>query len=229
MDVHSTHLAVVSGGGDETDDLFDLSRGEFQGTAFPLAPHLGLFLTACHVYDAAAAHGSVAVGRIMTTPKQIVLVDDAERFPDIDLAILSCNGLRADPMPFNFRTLSYLDNVAACGFPFGVTIAANGPHTQILRAFKGNIVTRRELSELGGCPPGYEVSFPAPPGLSGAPLLSLATQEPSVVGVILQQHSAELGDRRMDLGLALDIQAVYSIQSRLAGKAVGQLFDVKPK
>jgi hypothetical protein len=221
---NAAHLAVVSGPDDQSGNRFDLSRGEFYGTAFALAPRL--FATALHVYRDAAANGAkVALGRIMTKATQVVMVTDAEEFAQIDLAILQCPGLEAPRLPFEFTPLEYLNEVGAMGFPFGVTLQAIGPHVQILRAFKGHIVTRRGLTELSAIAPvGYETSFVPPPGLSGAPLLSL-DMKLAVRGMILREFTAELPhapERKMTLGIALDIEELLTLDSRLVGGSVAE-------
>src|SRR5258707_554106 len=113
MNPHAVNLAVVAGKGDYTDNLFDLSRGEFHGTAFCVAPNL--FMTAAHVYEAAAAAGNVAVGRLGPPRQQVQLVRDAEAYPDVDLAVLYCPNLAAEILPFNFSPLNYLTDVCAIG------------------------------------------------------------------------------------------------------------------
>jgi hypothetical protein len=62
-------------------------------------------------------------------------------------------------------------------------------------------INRRELDLLKAAPPGYEVSFIAPPGLSGAPLLTLMPDGlPYVCGLIPGHYTAEFQDRRMGFG-----------------------------
>ena len=222
--LNASHLAVVSGHGAPSGGLFDLSRGEFHGTAFLLAP--SLFVTAWHVYrDAAGSGDHVALGRVMTRVQQAQLVVDADEFPQIDIAILKCPGLEASRLPFDFTPLEYLSEVGAMGFPFGLTLTPGGPHVQVLRAFKGHVVTRRGLTEYGPVvPPGYETSFVPPPGLSGAPLLSLGSKL-AIKGVVLKEYVAELAhapERKMMLGLALDIEELLTLDSRLVGGSIAE-------
>jgi hypothetical protein len=223
MNPHAVNFAVVAGHQDPTDRLFDLSRAEFHGTAFCIAPHL--FVTAEHVYRAAAATaGKVALGRLVPDRQQVQLVLDAEPYPDVDLAILYCPNLAAEILPVSFSPLTYLNDVFAMGFAFGLELAGivGEPHVYQLRAFKGHIVTRRGLTQLRGVPPGYELSFVPPPGLSGAPLLVFHGDSIAVTGVILTHHTAELAGRRMDLGLAVDSEELLTLDSRLVGGSIAE-------
>jgi len=228
--INQTHLAVVSGAPGQ-DGLLDLAWPEIFGTAFPLAPSRGLFGTALHVYRQAAEsaakqqNGLVAVGRIMDSPEQTVPVEDTEEFQGIDFVILKCPGLEAPQLDFGFTPLDYLSEIVACGFPFGLTLTQGGPPMKYLRAFGGNVVTRRGLIELPSIPPGYETSFVPPPGLSGAPLLSIRDGI-SIRGVMLREHVVELGhapERKMMLGIALDIEELLTLESRLVGGSIAKI------
>jgi len=222
MNPHAAHLAVLAGRGDYTDNLFYLNRGEFHGTAFCIAPHF--FITAAHVYQAAAENGAVALGRLGPEKPQIQLVRDAEVYEDIDLALLHCPNLGAEILPVNFAALTWLTDVVAFGYAFGLELAdlPGQPHVYQLRAFKGHVINRRGLTQLRGVPPGYEVSFVPPPGLSGAPLLFSVGDSPAVTGIVLKHHSAELAGRHMDLGLVLDSEELLTLESRLVGGSIAE-------
>jgi len=229
MNPHAANLAVIAGKGDLADGLFNVEREEFHGTAFCLAPDL--FITAAHVYEAALAAGPVALARLGPPEQQVQLVRDAETFPDVDLALMLCPNLRAEILPLSFEPLTWLTDVFAIGYAFGLEVAANNgePHVYHLRAFKGHVVTRRGLTHLRGVPPGYELSFPPPPGLSGAALLVPQDEtSAAVIGVVLTHHTAELAGRRMDLGLAVDSEELLTIESRLVGGSIAErLFQRK--
>jgi hypothetical protein len=189
------------------------------------------------VYQQAAEHaaaqqdGFVAVGRIMDSPEQTVPVDDREEFPGIDFVILRCRGLQTPHLNFEFTPLDYLSEIVACGFPFALTLTQVGAPVKYLRAFSGNVVTRRGLTEFPLIPPGYETSFVPPPGLSGAPLLSIRDGV-AIRGVMLREHVVELGDapeRKMMLGIALDIEELLTLDSRLVGGSIAKiLFGREP-
>ncbi len=223
MNAYSTSLAVLAGSGDTEKKVFELKYAILHGTAFCLAPNL--FLTAAHVFNDARADGEVAIARLTPGNFQIQMVNDYEVFDGIDLALLHCPNLTADILPFNFNPLNFFMDVGTVGYPFGL----ERPN-YYLRAFKGHVVTRRRLKSLPDEPPGYELSFIPPPGLSGAPLL---IQSPdgttAITGMVLQHYITEYRDRRMELGLALDIQELLALSSRLLnGKISEKIFKCAP-
>ena len=159
------------------------------------------------------------------------LVRDAEIFPDVDLALMACPNLGAELLAFSFEPLTWLTDVFSIGYAFGSEIAMNEgePHAYHLRAFKGHVVTRRGLTQLRGVPPGYEISFVPPPGLSGAALPVANGHNPVVAGVVLTHHTAELAGRRMELGLAVDSEELLTIDSRILGVSIAEkLFQREP-
>ncbi len=223
MDPHAVNLAVIAGEGNRDENVFELNYGVFHGTAFCLAPEV--FLTAGHVFRDAEGDGDVALARLTPGHHQAQTVRDSELFDDIDLAIMVCPNLGAEILPFHFSPLYYLHDVFAMGFAFGFE-----PPVYHLRAFKGHVVTRRSLADLPGAPPGYEVSFVPPPGLSGAPaLVERADGSPMIVGMVLKHHTAEFRDRRMDLGLVLDIEELLTRDSRILGGSIAQRRFGRPR
>jgi hypothetical protein len=219
---HAVSLAVIAGTGDRDRNAFDLAAAVFHGTAFCLARDL--FITAAHVYRAAQGDGEVAVARLTRGQVQAQTVRDAEVFDDIDVALLMCPNLWAELLPVSFGPQTFLADVFCYGYPFGLEMP-----NWYLRAFRGHVVTRRSLpAPLGGAP-GYELSFVPPPGLSGAPLLVSSAGGEAVTGMVLKHHRAELGDRSMDLGLALDIEELLTRDSRLVGGSIAEKLYGRPR
>jgi hypothetical protein len=133
--------------------------------------------------------------------------------------------LAADSLPFNFIPLPFLADVCAAGFAFGFE-----PPIFHIRAFKGYIVNRRALDRFKASPPGYELSFIPPPGLSGAPLLTVMPDGLTYIcGVVLEHYTAEFQERRMDLGIALDIEELLALDSRIIGGSVAELLFRRSK
>jgi len=225
MNAHHVSLAVVAGHPD--GDGFALKQGQFHGTAFCMAPDL--FLTAAHVYRNAREVEQVAVARFGPGRNHIQLVEEAELFEGIDLAIMRVPGLKAEIRPLYFEPLNLLDEVFSLGYPFGFESHSS---TLYLRGFKGYIVTRRTLNmpDMTEAPSGYEVSFIPPLGLSGAPLLSLIDGGPCVVGMILKHHVTNPGaESTMQLGLALDTEQLLTLESRIIGGSVAEILFDRPQ
>ena len=139
-----------------------------------------------------------------------------------------------------------LTDVLAFGYPFGLDL-----HNLTLRAraLKGHIVCadRAGAAELPGRPHIYELSFQAPRGLSGAPLLLPTTQGLLVAGVVVKNRStsfqllteeesvteAATGSTShtilerhevMHMGVAVQSQSIFALPSRMLGKTVGSIF-----
>jgi hypothetical protein len=224
INAHALNCAVLAGREDKATRTFDLARGVFHGTAFCIAPNL--FLTAGHVFRAARSDGAeVCVARLTPGNFHGITVHDFELFDAPDLALLYCPGLAADIVPINFTTLPFLADVFSAGFAFGFD-----PPKFHVRAFKGYVVNRRELDGSPVSPPAYELSFIPPPGLSGAPLLtSTADGTVHVCGIILGQHTTEFMERRMDLGIALDIEEILTLDSRIIGGSIAECIFRRPK
>ena len=219
---HAVSLAVLAGHGDRGRDAFDLAGAVFHGTAFCLARDL--FITAAHVYRAAEGDGEVALARLTRGRVQAQTVREADVFDDIDVALLVCPNLEAELLPVSFAPQSFLADVFSYGYPFGLEMP-----NWYLRAFRGHVVTRRTLPLLPGRPPGYELSFVPPPGLSGAPLLVSSAGGEAITGMVLQHHKAEIGDRSMELGLALDIEELLTLASGVVGGNIAERLYGRPR
>lgn len=218
-----SHFAVVSGREQQQGPEFDAATPIFYGTTYALTA--GVFVTAAHVYRDAATDGRVALMRV--SPSRVALVADVELFDEQDLALMVAPALAdAAVLPYYFEPLYWWTRVRAIGFPFSVD-----PERLVLemRAFEGHVVNRRELYQLPGQPPGYEVSFLAPPGLSGAPLLTEVDGTTAICGMILQQATNETAGVVTSLGIALDISELLCLDSRLLGGSIAQVAFGRPK
>ncbi len=208
------HLGVVAvrekpGGGVEAP------KPVIYGTAFPVLP--GLFATAGHVATDVRADGPPGLVQI-TEHREIRAseITGFEVFDGIDLALLVCPGLaNLVPMPLEFdRELTLLDPAYAIGYPFALD-----PEwvTVVPRGFRGYVVTRRELYQLAGQPAGYELSFHAPQGLSGAPVVSHVQGDQRCYAYIIQQASLGSGEDKALVAVAVDIRVLLTIKTELMG------------
>lgn len=137
------------------------------GTAFPIGQFL--FLTAGHVIDYAADYSHVTLGfmRDYENHLQFCPVLKMERKAHPDIGIIMANLIDVNVMAWYAPRVHALDDiVVAHGYPFGYDANLNAV---ALRHFKGYVVGagfRDVLRTLI-----YELSFPCPRGISGAPLL----------------------------------------------------------
>ena len=212
LDLHLPIFAVER----KADKSLEATSPAVYGTTFPILP--GVFVTAGHVITDASADGIPAIGRMAPDGGvRISQITDHEVFTPLDLALLICPGLEElTPMPLEFdHRLAFYDPAYSLGFPCGVD-----PEwvTLVPRGFRGYVVTRRELYQLPGQPPGYEVSFAAPRGLSGAPLVSHRRNgEQYCYGYMVQQSTIGTGDEQTALGVAVDVSVLLTITTHLKG------------
>lgn len=193
------------------------------GTAFPIAP--GIFATAGHVVTDAMSDGVLGL-TVVTGPGDSVehyACPDVEVVVEIDFGMIRCPGLsHIKPIPIDFdRPLGLLASVSAVGFPMAVDAEFVA---LVPRGFGGYVNCRRELYHLAGQPTGYEVSFFAPQGLSGAPLVSAHYGRPACYGYVIQQSTIGIGDEHTPVGLAVGINSLLSVRSNYAGGPLAKMF-----
>lgn len=192
------------------------------GTAFPIAK--GLFATAGHVLDAALSDGTPCLSRFVGGGGQLPahIATRWERFPEIDFALIECPELAWIPrVPVAFADVNFWDPAFALGFPF----AADAEWVSVVpRGFRGYVVTRRKLAHLPAQPPGIELSFPTPRGLSGSPLMIGQGGQLTCAGHVIQQSTLGTGDDILHVGLGVDAQAWLWLKSQMLGRPVAEVF-----
>jgi hypothetical protein len=202
------------------------------GTAFPIGR--GLFVTAAHVLAGASGDGQPALGVIVAgQPVRPYRVSLGEQFDAVDLAVMRCEPLdHLPPLPLDFdQPLGLLSEASAVGFP----LALDAEHVTISpRGFAGHVVARRPMYQMPQQPVGYELSFFAPRGLSGAPLISTFHGAPRCYGYIVQQSSLGLGPDVTPVGIAVSIEVLLGIVfdgtplARVFGRELVQLEPPTP-
>ena len=175
--------------------------GEVIGTAFFLLETI--MITAGHVVqEIEAASPRIAVvglvepgsGRIKAAP-----VKSYELLP-CDIAVLNVEFVIPESsnwfhsVKWSQAPLNPFDPVRAAGFPYGMH-RVDEKLSLVQRAFQGHIVSHlyefKPPGAKGGAFPAYEVSFPAPRGLSGVPLLKSAGTL-HVFGVIIGNSESKM-------------------------------------
>jgi hypothetical protein len=228
VSVDDLHFGVVSGEG-KPGDALNTTAPIVYGTAFCFAPG-GLFLTAGHVLEDALkdAGPNGVVGLFRRSGKSALEggpVTCHELHRGIDMALLLCPFFRrAIPFPIAFDELDLLTPVSAIGFPLAVDTERLA---LVARGFLGHVVTRRELYQLPAQPPGYEVSFPCPRGLSGAPLVQQRRDGAWCVGYVVQNWRYASGDYTAGVAVACD--ALLSIESKMLNRPLARLFGLEPR
>ncbi|HSL22950.1 MAG TPA: serine protease [Vicinamibacterales bacterium] len=213
IDVLDLHFPVVAGRRVAEDRLAPTSLFIY-GTAFPFPVwHGGIFATAAHVVKSASVAGEVVLGRLGHDIPGYG-VERAEIFENFDFALLKCPGLEKFP-PVNLEmqaSLRLFDDVSAVGYPFSVD-----PEHLVAthRGFAGHIVACRQLYRLPGQPFGYELSFPTPPGMSGAPLMHRGRDGSTrCYGFVVEHATTEFAGVSISLGIAVSCWILWSIRSR---------------
>jgi hypothetical protein len=139
-------------------------------------------------------------------------VKDWEEIKAIDLALIRCPELASEivHMPMSFEPLDVFDEVSAVGYPFSMDAERL---VVVHRGFAGHVVTRREMFHIPGQPPGYELSFRAPRGLSGAPLVARHADGGTYChGVVVQDMGIDIDQvGGLHVGIAVAADALLSV------------------
>lgn len=225
--------------------------GDVAGTCFSLGGDL--FLTAGHVARGITQSGKLGV--ILVVPPAAehpiaLRVADTEELQS-DLAVLRVPGAtqyggHIYPLRWRRQPIVQLDAIWTLGFAYGSHRL--GEQTNVIqRAFRGHVVSdppAYEIPEVASYPLCiYEISFAAPRGLSGSPLLfgeGSSLTEIAVAGVVIGNSTSKMlvfSSREVDsissevsiveqyeslsLGVAIQATSVFGQYSNLAGVTIG--------
>jgi len=214
------------------------------GTAFSIGGDA--YMTAGHVWENAQTYPLQAMGVRVGPQWEMTLhrIVEGEPIAAFDLAIFQALA----PVPDKALSWSTLQpglfaDVRAFGYPYGYDSEVGMLN---LRAFRGEIVGGTSLRTLTGQPPVYELSFPCPRGLSGAPLAWWeSTPRGCIVGVVLTNTVTEMTvfsetetlaegsqvtklikTEALHLGIAIRSGVVAGISSTLLGCTIGEWLQV---
>lgn len=220
------------------DRLGEMPR-QVCGTAFPIGGQY--FLTAGHVVRAAREFPIATLGFISVdagrgaTASRSALIAETEIIESLDLAVVACGDGPWIAPAWASTEVPLLTLVMCPGYPF----ALHAEHEWMyLRAYRGHIVAGRPIFQLSARPAGYELSFSAPRGLSGAALL-IESDAPVVVGCIIGNERSGMlvhserereieGEREriveqyewLNYGVAVSSIAILDAESKLLGSRI---------
>jgi len=228
---------------------FKLS-GEIRGTCFSIGENY--MLTAAHVASglSCATDTCTVVGLINPDTGYFkgALVDEIEMLP-CHIGLIRVQFIVPQSAHWFYvlkwveSNLNPFDNVRCMGFPYGMHTVEDSKSC-VQRAFQGHIVSNllqfKPLGYEGEPFAVYELSFGAPRGLSGSPLLN--TQGTLTInGVIIgnsesrmlvlqseERQTAEEGKTVVEqyeslrLGIAVRIDQIFQLKSQMLGKTIGE-------
>ena len=233
MNAFTLAFPVIAGTLDEKFKMILVS--EVFGTAFSLGN--GFYLSAAHVVKGAQEKGTIYMGYVVKGMWTVAEVSDHELLEDSDVAIIAATIPSAVTLPWEMAKENMLEDVQTVGFPYAYDTELASIH---VRAFKGNVISGRPFMKFPSHPRVFELSFPCPRGLSGAPLFTV-DDTPRIRGMICGNATVEMlifRDREeiddgnkvevveryesMQMGIAIQASSLSSINSRLLGKSIGE-------
>jgi hypothetical protein len=189
----------------------------------------GFFVTAAHVLKNSNSLGFPADKRWLSKP-----ILRAEINEGYDIGVFECQ-VEADLLTWSGEQLPMTAPVLTVGFPYALNPDLG---TLAVRAFTGSIVAMPQTSRIPARPRIYELQFPCPRGLSGAPLVFRNGGQFELVGMIVGNATTEvlvLQDREvlsdgtnhviekyetLQLGIALQTVEVLDLPFDLLGKTL---------
>jgi hypothetical protein len=159
---------------------------EIYGTAFSI--NNGYYLTAGHTIKNIKADGRIpGLAYCPSTEYFTSEIKDIEFHNNFDICIIKSEIPISKCFKWEENDLKYLANILSAGFPYALDTEKNVIN---LRAFKGYIVSRSPFSVLKNKQQIYELSFQAPRGLSGSPIIY--TSSLKIAGIIIGNISTKM-------------------------------------
>ena len=196
---------------------------DIYGTAFTIGPNV--FMTAGHVLRAAAENEFVGLGEVIEGNLHTRKATNFEIIEAYDIGLIQVPWGRCRGFPWTTFERPMLEAVHSTGYPYAIDRFNNSFG---MRAFTGHVASMRDWPQLKPVPRIYELSYPCPRGLSGAPLWTVSSPV-KVVGVILGNNITEMDKttvyqkvEALHLGVALQTGALTGIYSALLGKTIGE-------
>jgi hypothetical protein len=198
---------------------------------------LGDFITARHVLDEAerihreTGHFFGLIGKAedgTSASEQYVGVSNIERAPTpFDIVLGHAVSRPPTALQFGSVNVTHWQDVASFGYP--ATAHGGDPRNKRIniRSYKGYIHRATEPSDMkiGDHPHGFEVSFTASPGMSGAPLFIPNAPKDIVIGVMVSSFRGETIEAEIEE--ILEDGTVFK-ESRRRIEEYGFAHDIRP-
>jgi hypothetical protein len=215
------------------------------GTAFKLLQNT--FMTTGHSVEAAQSERPFGIGTPLEVRGRVWIMPAtaAEIIPEYDLGLIRVDepdDSRINALPWTMTAIGGGDYVMSGGYAMGLDLAE---HTLTCRSFRGNVVADLyKVTLLAGNPVYYELSFAAPVGLSGAPVMDINR---NVVGYIIGNRQSGMetivsrevssdGAKEetftrwegISYGLAVSCHSLKDVKSELLGMSIGEFIQSRP-
>jgi len=226
MNAYEFVFPVIEGNLVEDSNAKGVNVKHVIGTCFSIGN--GFFLTAAHVVPSALDCGWI--GYPVDKVWQMFNLKGSEINEDVDIAVIQADIPNHQVFKWQFQSFGMWESARTIGFPYALDLQ----HANLnIRGFSGHIVSELSFYGLKAEPRVYELSFQAPRGLSGAPLL---IHGGTVGGVVVGNKSTEMqifSDREiladgkqekiveryeaLQLGIALTSPAIIDLDFKILG------------
>ena len=184
MNAYELVFPVISGDVIEKNGNNSMLTRQVLGTCFSVGG--GFFLTAAHVLTAALECERHGIGFPLEKVWQVSPFLKTEIHEDIDIGIIQAELPNYQSLNWNILPLGMWASARTIGYPYALDLE----HIHLnVRAFTGHIVSELTFYGLSAKPRIYELSFQAPRGLSGAPLINELGE---ISGLVIGNKSTEM-------------------------------------
>ena len=176
-------------------------RGEIEGTAFRIGGTL--FMTAGHVVTTIKSSGMTGVVGVFDRNgrEMRALAISRSEVIDGDVGIVETeavdreSGESSESLPWSTRSIGHFDDLCSVGYAYGF-YRSKDRNSIIQRVFRGYVVADPvDFAPIGYPRDGFaafELSFAAPRGLSGAPLILDRAGVLQVAGVVIGNSQSRM-------------------------------------
>jgi hypothetical protein len=229
MNAYEFVFPIIAGNLVEQSEARAVNVRQVIGTCFSIGN--GFFLTAAHVVSSAVDCGWI--GYPVEKVWRMLDLKGSEIHEDVDVAIIQAEMPDHKIFKWQVQSRGMWEQAQTIGFPYALDLENANLN---IRGFSGHIVSQLSFYGLTAKPRVYELSFQAPRGLSGAPLLLHSGE---VAGIVIGNKSTEMqvfSDREiladgtqekiveryeaLQLGIALTSASIIDLDFKILGSTL---------